>query len=531
MKIKSRILSGALMLFSANLIVKLAGAVYKIPLQRILTDTGMGYFNVAYSIYTWFYLISTAGLPIAVSVCIAKALAEGDRVKAEAVYRVSALIFSSFGALCSLSMAVFAGHLSRAASLDNARLCIVAAAPSVFLSSVSAAVRGYYQGHGIMWVTAVSQLIEALGKLFFGLALARISAGAGSDLFVTASHAVIGISCGALLSALFCVSVKTFYKRIRAGTNAKIYKGTAREVMRTALPVTLSASVMNLVSLSDVFTAPALLVRSGYTQLQSAAIYGNYSTVCTSLINLPMMFVYPVCGSVLPALSSAIQKNDRKRAESISAFAYRTVYALVFPCAVGLAVLSYEIPSLIFPETSAALAAPMLAALCPSLMFSCTLSVTDTILQAAGRAGKTVISMACGSAAKMISTVLLFMYSSAGRLSIPAGTCVCYAVSALMNIVFLRGSGDPVPSAYDVIKPALCSVICGLTAGTVFTFAGQTFYGAAPTIIATVSAAAVYSGALTVTGYTKTIFDGIRMNNKEKDHKNDRIREKREVQL
>ena len=228
MKIKSRILSGALMLFSANLIVKLAGAVYKIPLQRILTDTGMGYFNVAYSIYTWFYLISTAGLPIAVSVCVAKALAEGDRVKAEAVYRVSALIFSS---------------------------------------------------------------------------------------------------------------------------------------------------------------------------------------------------------------------------------------------------------------------------------------------------------------AKMISTVLLFMYSSAGRLSIPAGTCVCYAVSALMNIVFLRGSDDPVPSAYDVIKPALCSVICGLTAGTVFTFAGQTFYGAAPTIIATVSAAAVYSGALTVTGYTKTIFDGIRMKNKEKDHKNDRIREKREVQL
>lgn len=529
MKSKNGILSGAFVLLLANIIVKITGMIYKIPLQRLLTDVGMGYFNAAYNIYAWFYLVSTAGLPVAVSISVAKALAENRREKAAAVFRLSFAVFSGAGALFTFVMIALCRSLSSAASIDNAYLCIAAVAPSVFISCLTASVRGYYQGHGVMWVTAVSQIIEAVGKLTFGLLFAGLSAGRGDEFFVSAAWSVFGITCGSFLSALFCLTVKSFY--IRYPGAKPVYKGVLREIMKTAVPVTVSASVMNLVSLSDVFLAPSLLMSNGYSQVQAAGIYGNYSTVCTSLINLPMVFVHPVCSSSLPALSAALSRKDEASAAKCVRFAYSAVSALIFPCAVGLGVMSYQVSALIFPDTSAALAAPMLTALSPSLIFCALISVTDVFLQSAGLSNRIVISMLSGSAAKLVSTVLLFRFTAAGRLAIPLGTCICYLVAASVNLAFLRQRAIFKPDASALIRPALCAVICGITAAASYKLLISRVSDDPAAIISVMLSAAVYFAALVCTGFFAGSGLGSELKNLLRNRENDTIRKKREVQF
>ena len=67
---------GALILGIANLLVKVIGAVFKIPLINLIGDDGMGYFNVAYQIYTFMFIIATAGFPIAISKMVAESVAK-----------------------------------------------------------------------------------------------------------------------------------------------------------------------------------------------------------------------------------------------------------------------------------------------------------------------------------------------------------------------------------------------------------------------------------------------------------------------
>ena len=526
----SGILTGAVVLLFANIIVKILGFIYKIPLQRLLTDVGMGYFNAAYNIYTWFYLVCTAGLPIAVSVCVAKAISEHKPEKCTAVFRSALYIFSCFGFICSFLMIVFCRRIASAASIGKAYMCIAAIAPSVFISCITASIRGYYQGHGIMWVTAASQLLEGAGKLVFGILFINISIKTNNDLYMTAAGASAGISCGALLSAVFCIVVKSSYirpaKRCKTPLNRVIF-----ELAGAAVPITAAASVMNLVSLSDVFTAPHMLRNYGFSEIQATQIYGNYSTVCISLINLPMVFVYPVCSAMLPRLTAAVHSKDKAALSKIASLSYKAIFSVIFPSAVGLGIMSYQTSLLIFPSGSALLASPMLTVLAPSLIFHALLALTDTALQSAGKAGKTVISMLAGLSAKLISSFLFFRFTNAGILSIPAGTCICYIVSASMNLLFLKKTSVISKAPSSLLKPAVCAVICGLAAHLSFRYLSMIVDEYAASALSVVVAVIVYFAALIISGFIKKSDVKILavINNRERNHNNDRIREKREV--
>ena len=61
-------LIGAVSLTVSVFIVKLLGFLYKLPISRLLGDEGMGYFNTAYAIYGFFYILCTAGVPKAMTV-------------------------------------------------------------------------------------------------------------------------------------------------------------------------------------------------------------------------------------------------------------------------------------------------------------------------------------------------------------------------------------------------------------------------------------------------------------------------------
>ena len=526
---KNSVLSGAAILFAANIIVKLTGVAFKIPVQRLIGDTGMGYFNVAYNIYIWFYLLSTSGLPIAVSVCVARASAEGKAEKCGRIYNTSAAVFSSIGAVFTAVMMLFCKSLSSLSGIDNSYLCIAMIAPSVLAACISSAVRGYYQGFGIMWVTAASQVIESSGKAVFGIIFAYISVKYGNALYVTSAYAILGITLGTVLSAVFCLTIKSFYKKTKC-SQMKCKENVLPQILKTALPVTLSSSVMNLSALSDVFIAPSRLISIGYTEAQATEIFGNYSTLCVSFANLPTAFIYPLTSAALPALSYAYASKDKERAVELAYNTLKTALFISLPCAVGLGVLSYQALSVVFPAQSSALAAPMLTALSPSVVLCGMLAVTDTLLQSCGKPVYPVISMLFGAGVKIASMLLLFKVPSFDRLAIPAGTCLCYLTALIFNVRFCSADFKIKNIPELIIKPAFCSAVCGVFAYALCGYLSNYISGIPLSAISILSASAVYLITVIISGYIRpgSIIKGII---KIKGNKNGSVSKKREVQL
>ena len=489
----------------------------------------MGYFNVAYNIYIWFYLISTSGLPVAVSVCVARALAEGREDKCGGIFKTSVIAFSSLGAVFAASMIIFCKGLSSVSGIYESYLCIAVIAPSVFAACISSAVRGYYQGHGIMWVTASSQVIESAGKAVFGIVFAYISVKAGNELYVTSAYAISGITLGTVLSALFCLFIKSFYKKpVKCATGRD--ENALPQILKIALPVTMSSSVMNLSSLSDVFIAPSRLISIGYTPSQATEIFGNYSTLCLSFANLPAAFIYPLTSAALPALSYAYASKDKEKANELAKNTLKTALLISLPCAVGLGVLSYRVLSVIFPENSSVLAAPMLTVLSPSVVLCALLAVTDTLLQSCGKPSYPVISMLFGSGVKILSLFLLFKIDSVGRLAIPLGTCLCYLSALIFNIKFAKKYFSISNISALFIKPAFCSALLGIFAYSACGYLSKYLQGKTLSMVSVTLSAAVYMISVFISGYIspKTILKEII---KFKENKNGRTSKKRKVRF
>lgn len=465
-KTKTTLAYGVVVLTCANILVKIIGLVFKIPIQRLIGDEGMGYFNVAYNIYSWLYLVSTAGFPVALSVLISRENAKGDIGNTKTVFKTSLAVFSAIGAVGCLFMAVFARDIAKAVEVENAYLCALVIAPTLFFICISSAVRGYFQGLGIMTVTAVSQVTESLGKMIFGLVLATYSVSKGHPVYVTAAYAISGVTLGTFLSMIFCVISKAVRSPKTRQESDIRKKDVFKKLCSIALPITVSSSVMGLINVIDTVISSARLQDIGYSAVQSTEIYGNYTTLAVSLFNMPTVLVYPIAYAVVPKLTETLTLG--KSGKELINSAVKITAVISLPCSVGLGVLSYSILALLFPESSAALAAPMLTMLSPAVFFCAILGITNSVLQASGNEKLPIISMIAGIAVKLVSSYVLIGVDGVGRFGIPIGTCLSYLVIIILNFIFMCKKTAVIPNFPGVfLKPALCAVLCGACAYTV----------------------------------------------------------------
>ena len=165
------LVTGVALLTVANVFVKIMGFFYKVPLNAALGDE-MANVNAAYSIYVLLYTISTAGVPNAVSLSVSRARAKGNERLAERIFRIGITSLFSLGVLLSLLLALLARPLSYLNSGGDSYLCLLAISPALAFSAANSVLRGYFQGYERMEPTAISELLEAVGKTVIGLALA-----------------------------------------------------------------------------------------------------------------------------------------------------------------------------------------------------------------------------------------------------------------------------------------------------------------------------------------------------------------------
>jgi len=437
-KKEPRMMTGVVILMLASLFEKILGVLFKIPLFRTLGSVGMGYFNAAYSIFSTFYTISLTGFPIAVSIMISRSSALGRSMEVKKIFRTALGVFCALGIVGSSIM--FFGSDIIANLIDsesNSSLCIKAIAPVLLIICISSSIKGYFQGHKNMFPTAISELLDALGKCALGVVLAIYASNSGYSVETCAAYAIAGVTIGHLLGLGFLTVVKTI-KKPHYGAEISMesagYKSLLKTLFSIAVPITLSSMALGLMSNIDTFTVMNCLKSS-----DAMAQYGDYTTLAVTLFRLPQAFILPISAALTPTLTSAISSMNTERTKSIMTSALKLASIISIPSALGMGVLALPIIYLLFGsgEVSAEIntTAPYLSILSIGIIFMAMLTVTSSILQSHKLEKKPVISAFFGALTKLVLNIILV--SSFGMIGAPISSVVGYFVMAAINFYFV----------------------------------------------------------------------------------------------
>ena len=311
-------ISGAAVLAFAVAVTKVLGALYKIPLGNLLDKEGMAHFYAAYNIYNLLLVLSTAGLPLALSRLVSRAAAQGRRNAQRRIFRTALALLAVIGLVCSAVMCLFPQVLSGLLHDSLAAPAIRVLGPAVLFVCLTSAVRGYTQGLGDMTPTAVSQMTESAGKLVIGLASCLLLLHRGADASLCAAGAIAGVTAGTILSLVYmAIDYLRHRPALRRGESCASDRAILRRLLALAIPITLSSSMVSLITLIDTKLVQGRLQDAlGYTLDQMRAAYGNYSA-CMDLYNLPSSLMVALTASVIPAVSAAVTQRDRRQSARI----------------------------------------------------------------------------------------------------------------------------------------------------------------------------------------------------------------------
>ena len=368
----------------------------------------------------------------------ANAVGRGNQVKK--VFSLALATFCVLGTASFCIMAFFPNQLAELMNDSHSAYSILALAPAVFFICPLSAFRGYFQGHALMTPTAVSQVIEALCKLVIGLALASAFKNALQDEAMAAAGAILGVSVGCMLGALY---VYFCYRRhVRTLPDSHDEPEDSRSILltlaRLAIPITLSSSVIALTNILDSAILMGRLQDALHLSLDAArTLKGTYNKALT-LYNLPASFMVPLTASVIPHVSAALQVKRRRQAAQISETTLRTTALLSIPAGVGLFVLGEPIIRLLYPSTDVALAGWMLSVLGVASIAVCFMLVSNSILQAHQMVALPMATTVIGCALKLAVGYVLIGNENVGIRGGAISTVACFGLIALLDMFIIK---------------------------------------------------------------------------------------------
>lgn len=481
-KAKKNFLGGAAILTVALALVKVIGFIYKIPLTSILEGDGFGYYNDAYQVYSLLFVISTGGIPVAIAKMISESNAVGRINEPKKILSIALKAFSVIGIFGTLVLILGAKWFAEAVvKTPQSAISIIAVAPAIFFVSLGAAFKGYFQGYKNMAPTAVFQIIEALTKLLgFVVVFVLMAMGYSDRPDVLACGAILGVTLGSFTSTVYMFIRFYFGKEeidvtvenpIENRSNGVLF----RAMVKIAVPVTISASVMSITSLLDMIFVKNSLIASGLSAANANFVYGSYSGCCYSLFNLPPTITQTIGISVLPFISALFSQGKIKESHKNMDSSMRMVSIIAAPCAIGLSFFAKPILSLVYSgiPKEVAVAAPAFTILALGIYLVAVVYPTNLFLQACGKASIPMISMFVGAVLKIIINVVLVSNPSIRINGAPYGTLACYGSILIINLIMLYKHQKYRPQLLSVfVKPLTAAVISVGAARLVYNLLG-----------------------------------------------------------
>lgn len=462
---KQNFLHGTALLTMATVAVKGLGLLYKIPMNYIIGEEGFGYFNTAYEIYNVLLLISTAGLPVAMSRKISNACSLRDYNQVRRILATARGIFLALGISGSLLMTIFCRQLAAFQNQPNAWAAIGFLGPCVLLICIMSTYRGYFQGQSNMIPTSVSQVIEAVVKLVVGIVLAWYVMKTTQSVPLAAGGAILGVTASCMVSTVYLYDYYRHHlKDLPQAKDVPLsYSDTAKGLMLIAIPITVGSAGLQLLTVLETKIYMGQLLALGMTQKEADITRGIYGMTQT-IFALPCSLISPITISIIPAITAQLTLGNEDEARNTTEAACRVAGLLSMPCAVGLVVLAEPITALLghYSGAKLALATKSMTVLGIVVAFNAMSTFTTAVLQAHGHINRPVVNMFIGGFLNLIAVYVLTANPDINILGAPLGLVVCYATISILNMGTIRRLVKNPPRLYRFLwRPLLASLIMG----------------------------------------------------------------------
>ena len=464
-------LGGISILGIAGLICKIVGVLYRIPLANLIGSEGIGVYQQVFPTYNLMLTISSAGIPVAISRMVAYRLAKGQARGSRRVFYVALVLLSILGLLSTLVMLLLSGKLAAATGTPESDMGFRYIAPSLLLVCVMSAFRGYMQGHRRMMPTAVSQLIEQVGKVGVALPLAYSFMRSGGYA-MGAAGALLGTSIAEAVALLYMAADYFFIRprlyvanaHLQAEFEPESWRRIAREMVFSAVPITIGACIVPLAGAVDSFMLVRLM-QSYLPQTEALSRYGIYSGLVISLINVPTALAMAMATNLVPSISAKRAAGDTAGIQRDAASGLRLAMVIGLPSSIGMSLLAEPILFLLFgggrySEAQLHMGGQLLSISALTIVVFTLVQASSGILQGLYKQRIPMYTLMLGVAIKVGINYMAVRLPSANIFGAPWASLACYCISAGLNIFYTARYAKLRLSLQDLlIKPLLATLI------------------------------------------------------------------------
>ena len=399
----------------ASIMVRIIGMVYRVPMANIIGDEGNGIYSAAYEIYNILLIISSYGMPMAVSKMVSARCAQRRYKNAFKLFRYSMIVSIIMGGSAALFVFFGADWIEKQffSKYHGVALPLRILAPTIFIVAIVGTLRGLFQGRRTMLPTAVSQIFEQVANAFVSVSAAYffMRAHSASDKLSAwgAAGGTLGTFMGAVAALLTLVIIYCMYKPV-------IIKNENKDKI---VDVTLFNSIMDLKGVSDKVVS---------------TMQGIYSTKYRLLVNVPLAVSTALASSMIPSLVTSFAARDISAVKAKVALAVKVNMIIAFPSAMGLAVLAEPIIRLLFPSSDYVTGGLMLITGSVCVIFYALSTVTNGVLQSIDKMNLPVIHSFVSLIIHIVIVSGLLMWTDMGIYALVAGN-----VTYPLLVCFLNG--------------------------------------------------------------------------------------------
>lgn len=472
----SNIIKQGSVLAVASILVRIIGLIYRIPMANIIGDEGMGIYSAAFEIYNILLIISSYGMPMAVSKMVSTKCSQKRYKNAYHIFRCSMLVSIITGGVAALFVYFGADMLEARffSKYQGIAIPLRVLAPTIFLVAVMGVFRGLFQGRKTMMPTAVSQIFEQIVNAFVSVAAAymlmrshsasaKISAwGAAGGTMGTLFGAATALLILVLIYLLYRPVMKKQMRRDRLSTKETL-SITYKLIFCTVIPIILSQTVYQLSGIIDVTLFNAVMDSKGHSGKSVSTLLGIYSTNYRTLVSVPIAISTAMASSMVPGLVTSFMQQDKKGIKRKILITVKFNMLIAFPSAMGLAVLAEPIIRLIFPSSNYEVGAIMLMTGSSCVIFYALSTVTSGVLQSIDQMNLPVIHSLISLIIHVVLVYALLKFTNLGAYALVIGNVTYPILVCYLNAKSVRkclGFRQEVTKTFCI--PLLASFIMGI---------------------------------------------------------------------
>ncbi len=489
---------GFAILSAASFMVKLLSLLYVPFLRRILGAEGYGIYASAYNIFVYVYILTNAGIPVAISKMVSELIAIGNYKDAVRTFKMARFLLLILGLGMSLLMLIFATPLANITKSSTARLAIMCLAPTILITSILSAYRGYFQGRGNMTPTAVSQVLEQIANTIFSLVFAMYFMKYG--IVAGAAGGTIGTSVGALVAVIYMIYTykKNKVFRVPKGYNSLDIKRfntkkLIKKLLSYSVPMTVCLGLQQAGLIIDLWLVKSRMLTAGIGKPQVNVLWGVL-TQYTTLINVPIAIISSLAITILPSIASLMALKDKKAVRIKINYAFRICFLVSVPSAVGLAVLAK--PIMYFLQYDADVSRLLIYGSVVIILMA-VVSIQTSILQGLGKLYLVTIYAVLGLIGKIIINYFFVAIPRFNILGAVMASGVSFTILLLLNYFTMnKVLRVKIKLSHHAIKPIIASGVMAIVAklmygnfNFVFSFIKEGYFANAMAVLIAISMA------------------------------------------